>query len=159
MSLPLQAVEHIMERLTLAYGRHFTDIYAQVDPQGVKAAWGFELGAFDNEIGMQRIAWALDNLPDRAPNVLQFKTHCRQAPAPAVPQLPEPAANPERMRAELAKLGHVSVKARAPSGSSWDHKAWAKLILARDKAGEKLNAYTLKCAQDAMRVGKGLESA
>lgn len=154
MSLPLQAVEHIMERLTLAYGRHFTDIYAQVDPQGVKAAWGFELGAFDNDIGMQRIAWALDNLPDRAPNVLQFKTHCRQAPAPAVPQLPEPAADPERMRAELAKLGHVSVKRRQPV-SSYNFKQWAKRHIDADAAGQKVRPIALRFAREAMGVEVG----
>lgn len=150
MSLPLQAVEHIMGRLTLTYGRHFTDIYGQSDPKGVQAAWGFELGCFDSEPGMRRIAWALENLPDRAPNAMQFKTLCRQAPAPETPQLPMPDANPERMRAALAKLGHVSPKSRAPSESAWDHKAWARGHIARHEAGQKVPPITLQFSQQAL---------
>ncbi len=144
MSLPLTTIDRVFSRLAAAYGKQFFDLYAQVDPGDVKTMWGHELGPFGTQIGLKRIAWALDNLPDRAPNAIQFRNLCRQAPSPDVPALPMPAANPERMRAELAKLGHVAAK---PQGTGM--MDWAPAILVRHKAGERITPTVLKMAQDA----------
>lgn len=150
MSLPLPAIDRIFERLTAAYGRQFLDLYADIDAGSVKTAWGHELAVFGNAVGLRRIAWALDNLPERAPNPIQFRNLCRQAPMPEAPPLPAPAADPERVRAELERLGHKPKAERMRTPSAIDPKGWARAILMRHKAGEKIRPITLLFAQQAL---------
>lgn len=151
MSLPLKAVDRLFERLALTYGRQFSELYSAVDPGSVKSLWAHELAAFTNSL--HRIAWALENLPPKCPNVIEFKALCRQAPAPEVPRLPEPKADPERVKAELAKLGHVSAAKRtATETTRVDHKAWARRILARQQAGDRINPTTLRFAREAVNM-------
>lgn len=149
MSLPLPAIDHIFERLAAVYGRQFLDLYADIDPASVKTEWGYELEAFASSAGLRRVQWALRNLPDRAPNAIQFRNLCRQAPVDVAPPLPAPSANPERMRAELAKLGHVE-KSKRMTASSFDHKAWAKRLVARHNGGDKIRPISLLFARQAL---------
>lgn len=152
MSLPMKAIDRLFERLTATYGTQWVRIWEGIPIQDVKTAWGHELETFGSAPGMRSIAWALDNLPDRAPNAVQFRNLCRTAPAEAAPALPLPPANPERMRAELAKLGHVEKAKRMPTTGGIDHKGWAKALIARDAAGEKVRPISLKFAREALRV-------
>jgi hypothetical protein len=150
MPLPLPAIDRIFARLLAAYGRQFADLYADLEPFDVKTAWCNELSAFgDSAAGLRRIAWALDNLPDRAPNAIQFRNLVRQSPVEAAPQLPMPPANPERMREELAKLGHVEKAKRMPA-SNYDHKAWARRHLDMHTAGHKVRPIALLFARQAL---------
>lgn len=149
MSLPSKAIDRLFERLAFTYGRQFTELYSAVDPAGVKALWGHELASFATSL--HRIAWALENLPPKCPNVIEFKALCRQAPAPEAPRLPEPKADPARVKAELAKLGHQNAEHRAQVGNV-DHKAWAKRILARHEAGDRINPTTLRFAREALNM-------
>lgn len=151
MALSLTAIDRVFARLTAAYGRQFLDLYADLSPQDVKTAWAHELEDFGTPGGMKRIAMALDNLPDKAPNAPAFRNLCRQMRVPDAPALPMPAANPERMKAELAKLGHIEKAKRMPNGVI-DHKAWAKALKARDEAGEKLNPTVRRFYREALRA-------
>ena len=144
MSLPTKAIDRLFERLAACYGAAWTRQWADVPMADVKALWAHELGSFAG--CLHRIAWALDNLPTRCPNAIEFKHLCRQAPAPAVPQLPEPEADPERLRHELSKLGQL----RAPPLGAVDHKAWARRIIARHEYGERLAPITLRFAREAL---------
>jgi hypothetical protein len=148
MSLSLKAVDRLFERMALTYGKQFTDMYSTVDPASVKTLWSHELAAYAGSL--HRIAWALENLPPRCPNVIEFKQLCRQAPAPEAPALPEPKADPERLKRELAKLGDMKATIAA-TPSKVDHKAWAKRILARYTAGERINPTSLRFAREALR--------
>lgn len=151
MSLPLPAIDRIFERLTATYGRQFVDLYADVDPGSVKTAWCHELASLGTAAGLRRIAAALDNLPDRAPNAVQFRNLCLQMKMPEPPPLPSPPANPERLRAELAKLGHVSKDKRMPVMlGGHDPKAWAKRHIAAHEAGHKVRPITLHFARQAL---------
>lgn len=152
MSLPMKAIDRLFERMAAAYGAQWSRMWEGVPIQDVKTAWGHELAGFNGEQGLRRVAWALDNLPPKVMNAPEFRNLCRQAPAEAAPALPLPPANPERMRAELAKLGHVEKAKRMPTTGGIDHKAWAKALIARDAAGEKVRPITLKFARDALRV-------
>jgi hypothetical protein len=143
MSLPLQAVERLFDRLTATYGRQFLSLYEGLDVQAVKTVWAHELGGFGGNL--HAIAWGLENLPARAPNAVEFRFLCRLAPQPEVQKLTEPAANPERLRAELAKLGEI-VKAPLPSSG----KDWARRIIARAEGGDRLNPTTLHFARQAL---------
>lgn len=146
MVMPLKAIDRLFDRLTATYGRQFTEMYAGVDPQSVKTTWAMELDYWGTQTGMQAIAWALENLPERAPNAIQFKALVRNSPPPEVPRLPEPKADPERLKAELNKLGGLSVgfAARNPN------KDWAKRIVAEHERGGKIASATLKLAREAL---------
>lgn len=148
MSLPLRAVDRLFDRLTATYGRDFISRFDGVDQNELKAVWAHELSGFSDKLSM--IAWALENLPERAPNVIEFRNLCRKAPAIEAPRLPEPKANPERVRAELAKLSPLMTSIKSPKVAI-DHKAWAKRIIARKDAGEKINPTTLRFAKEALQ--------
>lgn len=114
MSLPIPWVDRIFEKLTLTYGREFI---ARWDNCGmpiadVKADWAHELGGFEAHPGS--IAYALENLPaDRPPTVMQFRAICRMAPLPTLPALTSPKADPDRVRAEIAKLKGMFTRSNA----------------------------------------------
>lgn len=146
MSLPLKAVDRLFERLGATYGSEWTRLYGGVPVSDVKSAWAYELSGFASQEGLRCIAWALENLPDHAPNVIQFRNLARKAPAPDVPRLPEPKADPERVKRELAKLHDITHK--PPQGR--DGRDWARRILARVEAGEKLPTVTLRFAREAL---------
>jgi hypothetical protein len=146
MSIPTKAVDRLFERLSATYGAAWTRQWADVPVNDVKSAWGHELSGFGNHL--EALAWALENLPERCPNVIEFKNLCRRAPEKELPKLPEPKANPERLKAELAKLGET--RKEIASKTSYDHKAWAKQILARHKAGENIRPVSLRFANEAL---------
>lgn len=151
MSLPLPALDRIFERLGATYGTQFLDLYRGADPASVKTAWGHELGPFgDSAQGLRRIAWALDNLPDRAPNAVQFRNLCRQAPVEMPPPLPAPPPNPERVRVELEKLGYKPKSQRMPAAGAVDPKGWAKAHIAAHEKGYKVRPITLLFARQAL---------
>lgn len=147
MPLSIKATDRLIERLMATYGAEWTRKWAGCKPEAVKTVWMNELEALESEAGHARIAWALSNLPDRCPNAPEFKRLCFQAPAPDEPLLPAPAADPERVRAEIAKLGGAS-KRPMPA----DMKDWARRLVARHEAGEKSRQISLKFAREALRM-------
>jgi hypothetical protein len=147
MSLPLPWVERIFEKLTLVYGQAFLRRWADIDLNKVKSDWSHELSGFDR--APKAIAFALANLPEAPPTVVQFKSIARQAPPADVPQLPQPKADPARLAAELSKLDEIRVKVvNQPTG---DMKAWARRLRAREVAGDRLSSFQ----RDAWRVALG----
>lgn len=148
MSLPLPWVDRIFEKLTLVYGQPFLARWRDLDLDAVKHDWATELAGFERH--SEAIAHALRNLPsDSAPTVLQFRDLARKAPAPDLPRLPEPKADPARVAAELAKLAPTK---QAISSGPVDHKAWAKRLIARHEAGERLNMTALRFAREALGI-------
>ena len=148
MSLPIPWVDKIFAKLALVYGRDFAARWDGMTIADVKTDWGHELAGFANH--PEAIGFALQNLPpDRPPTVLQFRDLCRKAPAPDVPRLPEPKADPARVAAELAKLAPTK---QAISSGPVDHKAWAKRLIARHDAGERLNMTALRFAREALGI-------
>jgi hypothetical protein len=143
MSLPMKAVDRLFERLAATYGSAWSRQWESVPITDVKAAWSHELAIYTGRL--EAVAWALENLPERCPNVIEFRNLCRSAPAPATKLLPSPKADPERVKAELAKLASRNPMDRP------DPKDWARRILARHEAGEKLNPTTLRFAREALR--------
>ena len=148
MSLPTAWVEALFTKLTLAYGRDFVGRWEGLDLNDVKTDWGHELDGFENH--PESIAYALANLPPKAPTVMEFRAACRRAPAVAVPLLASPVASPERVAAELAKLGHI----RRHRGAEIDRKDWARAIMVRDAAGERLRPIQVQFAREALGLQK-----
>lgn len=152
--IPHKAIDRLFERLNLTYGAQWARMWEGMPLNDVKSMWGYELQGFANRL--DAIAWALENLPPKAPNAIEFKHLCRMAPMPPEKQLPAPKADPERMRQELARLGEIR---KSSTGGSYDHKAWARAIVARHEAGEKVNPTSLGMARDALRLHLTSEAA
>lgn len=146
MSLSIQAIDRLFTRLGATYGSQWDKALGSAPLGDVKTLWAHELSSYATSL--HRIAWALENLPPRCPNVIEFKMLCKQAPAPEVPALPEPKADPERLKRELAKLADMKKTAVA---DKTDHRAWAKRVLANYTAGERINPTVLRFAREALR--------
>ena len=82
--LPSSWVERIFLRLQGVYGREFTSQYSQyvgdvdIGMENAKQVWAEELAGFTEN--PDAIAYALETLPDRAPNAIKFRDACRRAP-------------------------------------------------------------------------------
>lgn len=148
MSLPLQAVDRLFQRLAATYGASWDRSLGQSPIGDVKSAWSHELAGFCNRL--DALAWALEHLPERCPNVIEFRNIARKAPDPEVPRLPEPPADPERIKRELAKLAPILAQARKDNGD--DRLAWARRIVSRRQQGEKIALGTYNIAADALRM-------
>jgi hypothetical protein len=147
MSLSNQAIDRLFTRLGATYGAQWDKSLGTAPLGDVKTLWAHELSAYAGSL--HRIAWALENLPPRCPNVIEFKQLCRQAPAPETPALPEPKADPERLKQELSKLGDL--RAKLVTDTRVDHKAWAKRIMVRYRAAERINPTVLRFAREALK--------
>ena len=128
MSLPLSWVDRIFDKLTLTYGQSFLNRWRDLDLNAVKSDWMHELAGFEN--APHAIAYALSNLPDSPPTVLQFRALARLAPEIEVKQLPAPQATREKIQAELEKL--APLRSMAPAERK-DCKQWARDILANPR--------------------------
>ena len=146
----IDPVEYVFEKLAAAYGAAWDRSLGQAPISDVKTAWADALSNFLHSDDAKRsIVWALKNLPERVMNPMEFRNLCRLAPARAETlALPEPKADPARVAAELAKLGHV----RRPVASAPGMKAWAYRLKARHEAGDKLNPNQIRCYTAALGV-------
>lgn len=142
----IEAIDRLFKRLAATYGARWDASLGQTPIVDVKTVWAHELAPFAGQL--HRIAWALENLPERCPNAIEFRNLCRQAPAPEAPRIDEPKADPERVKAELAKLAPL----REAAASAHDHKAWARRILEDVKAGIKRSPAVVQMALNAVGV-------
>jgi hypothetical protein len=134
-------VDRIFDKLTLVYGQSFLRRWTDLDLNAVKSDWAHELAGFEHH--PKAIAWALQNLPEKPPTVLDFKFLARRAPPDELPRLAAPKADPQRVAEELAKL--APLKEQASGGPNFD---WAYDILDRAEAGEIIAYATLRMARD-----------
>lgn len=142
-----EAVNYVFDRLAAAYGAAWDRSLGEAPIADVKTVWSDCLASFlHSESAKRSIMWGLQNLPDRVPNAMEFRGLCRHAPAVKVEALPEPKADPERVKAELAKLGHVRMATGSPHGM----RDWAHRLKARHAAGEKLNMNQIRCYTEAL---------
>lgn len=145
--LPTAWVEKIFRKLTLTYGRDFTARWEGLETADVIEDWAEELSGFAQ--WPEAIGWALQNMPTgKPPTVLEFRAMCFKAPKPDRPQLPEPAANPERVTAELTKLARP-----APAVNAFTD--WIPRGLARLERGEKVSPGVRQLIEAAAKA-KGL---
>lgn len=149
MSLPIAWVDRIFERLTVRYGDRFLNRWKGVDMDAVRFDWSNTLTGFEG--WPEAIAFAFDHIDDeKPPTASMFRSLALKAPKPERLALPEPAADPERVAAELAKLAPLC-RGRAEA-LPVDPKAWADVILKLDADGIKVNPYRLRCARFARGV-------
>jgi len=133
MSLSLQATDRLFERLHATYGRDFMSKYEGLEVGAVKASWAHELAGF--ACNLHPLAWALEHLPERAPNVIEFRKIANAAPLPDVPRLEVVRANPARVAAELAKLAPLRVDRATGKRSD---TSWAERLKEKDETAPHL---------------------
>jgi hypothetical protein len=142
-----RAVDRLFQRLAATYGAAWDRSLGAAPIADVRTVWARELAGFAGRL--DALAWALDHLPERCPNVIEFRAIARSAPAPETPRLEAPKADPARVAAEVAK-------ARAAPVERPDPKDWARRILARHAAGEKLYPVSVALARAALGPRRGL---
>jgi hypothetical protein len=142
MSIPVEWVDRIFTKLSLAYGREFIGRWEGLSIGDVKTDWAHELAGFEN--WPEAIAFAFDHLPEKPPTVQQFRGICMKAPARQNLALPAPQANHDRMKAEIAKLKESMSAKPVSRGTNRD---WAHRIINRHNAGEKISSATLNMAR------------
>ncbi len=150
MSLSIRVVERLFARLINTYGEEFLRQWGASPLVDVKTTWAHELAPFANRLEM--IAWALENLPELAPNAIVFRNLVRSAPRPVsedFPLLSGPPADPARIAAELEKLGVVRTAVALKSSNGRD---WARVLDARIKAGYKATKAQRDAVRDALAV-------
>lgn len=152
--LPTVVVDRLFRRLAGVYGAAWDRAMGVTPVDDLKRVWAEELGGFAGRL--QDIAWALDNLPEAPPNVIQFRNLCRQAPAPAAPRLPAPVVSPERVAEVSARLGDLS---RSLSQPAADPRGWARRILARCERGERVSPTVRRFAMEALAGAGGQQHA
>lgn len=128
--LPTHWIDRLFTKLMLTYGAPFMARYDGLDLAMVKAEWAEGLAGYQAHDGLA-IKLALGMLPDRAPNLIEFRALCRAAPTPTTKALQGPVdkPNPEM----LAMVAKGLEKAAPP-----DAKQWARDLQEKDAAGVPL---------------------
>lgn len=138
-------IELIFGKLQVRYGAAWLRQWDGVDMQLVKADWADELAGFASNL--EPLRYALRNLPERCPNVAQFRAIANGCPLPQFQQLPAPVADPALVAEELARQTEIR-KAITPRE---DGKEWARRIVARLKSGDtSICRYTARSARMAL---------
>jgi hypothetical protein len=145
MTLPIAAVERLFDRLAMFYGNEFKNKWNGFPLSDVKSTWAYELSQFSDNLNA--IGWALQNLPDRCPNLIEFKNLCKQAPRPTTIALEAPKAPIEVVDSVISKI--VSSLVLTPTNNI-DHKRWAKRFKERHDNGEKLSPLQIKSYKYAL---------
>ena len=147
MALPTKAVERLFEKLQLTYGTEFTNKWGELNSMELMTNWAFELAQFADNLNA--IGWALQNLPNRCPNLIEFKNLCKQAPRLEYKALDAPKAPFNVVDTEISKIIASLVKTPESTG---DHKRWARRLKERHEKGEKLSPYQINCYKTALNM-------
>jgi hypothetical protein len=147
MSLSTEVMDRLFTRLSLIYGAAWDRSLGGAPIADIKTCWADELAGFDSKDGLMAVSWALQNLPDRCPNVLEFRALVRRAPGPVLVALQAPKADPVVVAAALER--QLQVKAAMSSGL-YNPKEWAKRLVARAEAGERVRPIALMFAKQAL---------
>lgn len=137
-------IEAIFTKLQVRYGATWLRQWDGVDMNLVKSDWGSELSGFTQNL--EPLRYALRHLPERCPNVSQFRAIANCCPLPEFRQLEAPRASEEVVAEQIAKQTQLK-QAFAPMR---DDKSWAKSLVNRAAAGERIRPIVLLFARQAL---------
>ena len=130
-------VEYVLAAMAASYGAAWDRSLGQAPINDVKTRWAYAIEPFlHNAAAKRAILWALDNLPERPPNAIQFRALCHQAPAVEAPRLEAPEADPARIARELAKLSEIRQAPAQPTNNDW-----ARRIISNHENGIEVERY------------------
>lgn len=152
MSLPEAWVDRIFTKLSLVHGHQFLSRWDGLSMADVKADWGRDLACFAQH--PQALWWALENLPGKPMNAIEFRALVRQAPsqkfhAPGPPvRLEEapPQVDPQCYAEEMSRLRED------PNVLPGEHREWARAIVARHRCGDPATPTVLAMATEALGI-------
>ena len=107
-----ELVNVIFTKMNLLYGRDFTGRWEGLDLQDIKNDWAHELSGFEKR--PEAVKYALQNLPPRAPNVLEFRAIVLRAPDVPLQRIAPPAANPELVKAAMKAAREALTRMKQP---------------------------------------------
>tara|TARA_R110000868_G_C10686056_1_gene747881 strand:+ start:133 stop:570 length:438 start_codon:yes stop_codon:yes gene_type:complete len=142
--LPPKVINKLFFRLSNVYGSQWSSLWKDNDIEEVKDQWADELGFFAHQL--EAFAWALDHLPERAPNLVQFKKLLYDMPTPhqdLAIDYTKAAPIPEAIAVEMRNIKATPVV---------DHKAWAKRILADVDNGIPRRYIAVRFAKEALGI-------
>lgn len=131
-------IELVFTKLQVRYGAAWLRQWEGVDMRMVKSDWEQELSGFARNPAP--LLHALTILPERVPNVKQFRDLANQAPLPVAPRLARPAANQAVVARSKAKL--AGIKEAMAEGAADPLRPWLALK-ARHEAGERLTPFQI----------------
>ncbi|WP_406626123.1 hypothetical protein [Acidovorax sp. SDU_ACID1] len=140
----VEVIDAIFAKMAVRYGAAWLRQWDGLDMNTVKSDWGSELSGFSRNL--EPLRYALRNLPERCPNVGQFRAIANACPLPEFKQLPVPKADERVVAEEIAK----QTKLREAVAPAADGKAWARSLVARAEAGERIRPITLRFAREAI---------
>lgn len=142
--IPAAVIDRLFKRLAATYGAAWDRAMGNAPLEDVREVWAHELAGFGDKLS--DIAWALDNLPEKCPNVLEFRTHARRAPAPVFKQLEAPKPDVQRVKAvvEKAKAAFDTPKR--------DPKQWAYDLRDQHQAGKALGPHQIRAYREALGI-------
>jgi hypothetical protein len=138
-------IEGVFTKLLLIYGTaKIESMYKGQPIEAVKRHWAHELRG----LTMGQYEWAMKHLPaDAPPNVLQFRALAVRRPEAPPPALEGPPADPERVRAAIAKLRELGQMLRDENRTG---KAWARKLQADEASGKVLTQFQKQCWREAL---------
>jgi hypothetical protein len=144
------AVDRLFARMTAIYGREFSGKFDGTTPEAVKAAWAHELRFFERQL--DSVAWAIEHLPEKCPNAVQFRNLCNNAPVNnAVAMLPDQSPVRGPTAAEREVLRSLSADIKANSIFARPGRDWARGLIARNESGtHSATPVALAMARDAL---------
>lgn len=136
-------IGRLFDRMGALYGAAWDRSIGMTPIADIKTVWGEYLAGFD----VDDVAYALDKLSEKCPNVFAFRDLCRAAPKKQALQLERPQVDPLKISEEIGK--QVKVK-EAMQQYRYNPKEWAPKIIYRHENGEKVSPTVLKMAKDTI---------
>ena len=145
-------IDRLFKRLAATYGSEWDRSLSEIPISDTRTVWAHELQVFERSLG--RIAWALENLPERCPNVIAFKRLCQSAPAPNGYADGRPAVEVNREPVDPA-IAKMLIEAIQRPAKESDIKNWARILKKRHEDGDKLNPNQIRCYKNALGLHAG----
>ena len=148
-----ELAQHVFRVLHGMYGNLFLSKFAtgqqngdgtDVGIESAKTIWGHGLAKYDIAVIREALASCLQSHPEFPPSLPQMLSLCEaRKPRATYAQQQGWKPLPPPVEAPAKPVDFTPQK---------DGKDWARRILARLEAGEKIAAYTLRSARDALGV-------
>lgn len=127
------AIDTALVRMVRVYGAGFAAMWGATKHEELVDAFGMELGGFRHRL--DAIAWACNHLPERCPNVAQFRNLCHQAPVTSPETMPmgegsAPTRGPYPDEVEDMKALADGIRNGALFAKPG--REWAERLMARD---------------------------
>jgi hypothetical protein len=149
--LPNEWVAALFRRFRVIYGSRLDTMWVGTKQDELTAAWAAELGPFE----AADIKLALEALrhsnPEFPPSLFEFRNLCKEAMRSRIQTVPKlPSIRYRSVAPEVLAAIHELTK--DPINRKRDPKDWARKILQREAAGERLPIYALTSAREVLGV-------